>query len=319
MSLVTQPSTREPDHAASAPSAPLGSLFPRCGNPRCATGWIRLWRSRRIPVFEGQWACSEKCLEERVAGAVRREMDGRDTPSVPWAHRVPMGLMLVEQGEITSGQLLAALEGQRQEAATGEASRLGEWLLRSGVLSESVLTRALSAQWNCPVFSLTAFEPAEVAAVLPHFLSEAFGAIPVRAPNGRHVDVAFAGRVDRSLCYALERMTGLRVSAGIAQDSEFRRAQQRLFSAQPAVTRHLEAANSWVLVRAMTRWMETVRPAEARLVRVHDYYWLRIWRRGTGRGGRSSSAGVEDMLATVGSGAARELRRLGSSEHESRR
>ncbi len=311
MSLVTRPSTQEPDHATPAPLAPGGSLFPRCGNPRCATGWIRLWRSRRIPLFEGRWACSEKCLEELVASAVRREMDGRDTPFVPWAHRVPMGLMLVEQGEITSGQLHAALEEQRKEATAGEASRLGEWLLRSGVLSESVLTRALSAQWNCPVFSLAAFEPAEVAAVLPHFLSEVFGALPVRAPNGNHLDVAFAGRVDRSLCYALERMTGLRVSAGIAQDSEFHRAQQRLFSTQPAVTRHLEAANSWVLVRAMTRWIESVRPEEARLVRVHDYYWLRIWRRGRRRGGLPSSAAVEDMLATLGTGAVRGPRSAG--------
>lgn len=311
MPLVTGRSNEEPDPLGQARSAPGGSLFPRCGNPRCATGWIRLWRSRRIPVFEGQWACSEKCLEELVASAVRREMDGRDTPPVPWTHRVPMGLMLVEQGEITSGQLHAALEGQRKEATTGEASRLGEWLLRSGVLSESVLTRALSAQWNCPVFSLAAFEPAEVAAVLPRLLAEVFGALPVRAPDGRHLDVAFAGRVDRSLCYALERMTGLRVSAGIAQDSEFRTAQRQLFSTRPVATRHLEAANSWVLVRAMTRWIETIRPEESRLVRVHDYYWLRIWRRGMRRGVLPSSTAVEDLLATLGSGAGCGPRRLG--------
>ncbi len=311
MPLVTGRSTKESEPAGQARSALVGSLFPRCGNHRCATGWIRLWRSRRIPVFEGQWACSEECLEELVARAVRREMDGRDTPPVPWTHRVPMGLMLVEQGEITSGQLHAALEGQRKEAATGEASRLGEWLLRSGVLSESVLTRALSAQWNCPVFSLEAFEPAEVVAVLPRLLSEAFGALPVRAPGGKHLDVAFAGRVDRSLCYALERMTGLRVFAGIALDSEFRIAQQRLFSVRPVATRHLEAANSWVLVRAMTRWIETVRPEEARLVRLHDYYWLRIWRRGPRRGSLPASATVEDMLATLGTRAGRGPRSAG--------
>lgn len=279
----------------------IGSLFPRCANPGCTTGWIHVWRSRGVPGFEGRWACSAECMEDLVAAAVRREMDGGDRMPTPWAHRVPMGLMLVEQGRITVDQLHAALDGQRRAAeGGGETARLGEWLLRSGVLSEPALTRVLSAQWNCPVFSLEGFQPAEMASALPRFLSEAFGAVPVRTAGGRLLYVAFSGRIDRSLSYALERMTGLRVAAGIAADSEFRAAQERFLSTPGPPTLFLEAASSWILVRAIVRRIEAFRPVEARLVRMHDYYWLRLWRRATGAG-VPPCEGVEDLVATVGS------------------
>ena len=279
----------------------MGSLFPHCGNPACSTGRVRLWRSRTVPGFEGRWACSAACMEELVAAAVRREMDCGDRMPVPWNHRVPMGLMLVEQGQITPKQLQAALEVQRQAAEIGgETARLGQWLLRSGVLSEPALTRALSAQWNCPVLSLEGFQAAEMAATLPRFLCDAFGAVPVRSPSGRLLYVAFSERVDRSLTYALERMTGLRVAAGIAGETGLRTVQAQFLSTKGPAIRFLEAASSWILVRAITRLMEQVRPAEARLVRIHDYYWLRVWRRHAPGPGLPACNAVEDLLATLG-------------------
>jgi len=278
-----------------------GLLFPRCGNPRCATGWMHLWRSRRVPVFEGRWACSPECMADLIAASVRREMDGGDSSAAPHPHRLPMGLMLVHQGKITPEQLQTALEEQRRRAEeNGESVRLGEWLLQSGVLSEPALTRTLCAQWNCPVLHLAGYRPDEVAGAIPHFLAEALGALPLRAPGGRQMYVAFSGHVGRSLSYALERMTGLPVVAGIAPDSEFRLAQARFLDTPAPRVRLLEAATSWVLVRTMTQLIERERPVEARLARVHEYYWLRLWRRRAE--GLPPSDAVEDLLATVGQG-----------------
>lgn len=241
-------------------------------------------------------------MGELVASALRREMDGGDAVPAPYPHRVPMGLMLVDQGKITPVELHAALEGQRRtEEETGETIRLGEWLLRSGVLSEPALTRALSAQWNCPVFSLDPYRPAEVATAMPRFLSEAGGAVPVRAPGGQILYVAFSGGIDRSLSYALERITGLPVAAGIARDSEFRAAQEQFFATAAPPARYLEAASSWVLARTITKLIEAAKPVEARLVRIHDYYWLRLWRRGADQPGLPAADAVEDLLATIGS------------------
>lgn len=298
MRMVAERGARETEGASR--EAEERALFPRCANRRCATGWLHLWRSRRAPAFEGRWACSAECMGELVALAVRREMDGGDT-APPSPHRLPMGLMLVEQGRITAGQLHQALRAQqRAREETGEAARLGEWLIRSGVLGETALTHALSAQWNCPVFSLGNYGPEEVAVSMPRFLSEALGALPVRAVAGKLLYVAFNGRIDRSLSYAIERMTGMRVAAGLARDSEFEGAQSLFLKVAAPRTRFLEAASSWVLVRAITRLIEAEKPVEARLVRIHDYYWLRIWRRGSTGPGLPECRAVEDLLATVG-------------------
>jgi len=301
MHRLTGGTAGEAAGVTSPPGARAGSLFPHCANPRCATGWMHLWRSRRVPGFEGRWACSGECMGELVAAAVRREMDGGHAISPPHPHRMPMGLMLVEQGGITPAQLREALEGQQRAAEqTGETVRLGEWLVRSGVLGEPALMRALSAQWNCPVFPLASYRPEEVAAAMPGFLSEAFGALPVRAAAGRMLYVAFSGRIDRSLSYALERMTGMRVAAGLARDSEFEGAQADFLGTPAPATRFLEAASSWVLVRAITELIESQRPVEARLARIHDYYWLRLWRRAADGPGLPAPGAVEDLLAIVG-------------------
>lgn len=283
------------------PGAGRHLLFAECANPRCSTGWMRLWRSRRVPGFEGRWSCSAECMEERVAAAVRREMEGGASAPASHPHRVPMGLMLIEQGKISPEQLRETLETQKRAAMeTGETVRLGEWLIRSGLLSEPALARVLSAQWNCPVFSLDGYRPEEVSSAMPRFLSEALGAVPVSARAGRLLYIAFAGQIDRSLSYAIERMTGLRVASGVACDSQFQSAQAKFLSTAAPRIRFLEAASSWVLVRAITKLIESEKPLEARLARIHEYYWLRIWRRPVDEVGLPAPEAVEDLLCTVG-------------------
>jgi hypothetical protein len=215
MPVVSRP-TGVQNEAGGERSGWVEALFPRCGNPDCRTGWIHVWRHRRWPVFEGRWACSPPCLEALVAAAVRREMGGSEGAGPLRPHRVPMGLMLLEQGAITAGQLQEALAGQRQAAAEGgEARRLGAWLMESGVLREPALMRALSVQWNCPVYTLDGFRPEETTTAMPRLLSDVFDAIPLRVDGQAVLRVAFAGGVDRSLSYALQRMSGLRVVAGL--------------------------------------------------------------------------------------------------------
>lgn len=304
MPVVADPKSKENGGALRAAGALAASLFPRCANPQCATGWMHLWRNRQVPGFEGKWACSAECMEALVAAAVRREMEGGEAAQPPRAHRVPMGLMLIRQGTITVEQLRAALDEQRRASREGsEARKLGEWLIESGVLSEPALTRARSLQWNCPVFSLDGFQPEEMAAALPHFLADAFAALPVRTPGRGILYLAFSGRVDRSLSYALGRMTGLRVAAGIAPDSEFRLARESYSAAAAPPARYLEAASSWALVRTLARRIEEARAAESRLVRVHDVFWLRMWRRPLTGQGLPAPDTVEDLLATVGTAA----------------
>lgn len=274
-------------------------IFPRCGNPGCVSGPLRLWRSRRAPVFEGRWGCSAPCLRSMVEAAVDRE--GRSQAEVALrSHRIPLHLMLLDQGRITEEQLQEARRHRIGTAAAGEeAGRVEAWLLDSGLLSESALTRAISAQWNCPVFSLSAHRD-ETGAAVPPFLAEALGALPLRVVGGRVLYVAFAEQIDRSLSYAIEHVTGLRVAAGMARGSEFRREQIRFLAGRAPRARLMEAEDRHALAQRMAGWIEEERAVEARLARVHEFWWLRIWRREEERGGLPSCDAVEDLLATAG-------------------
>jgi hypothetical protein len=279
----------------------LSDMFPRCGNARCGSGAIRLWRNRRAPIFEGRWACSRDCLEAMVEAAIRREARTGGAAGT-WTHRIPLSLMLLNQGSISEAQL-REVAGQKNDSG-GDAVRLEEWLLTSGVLSEAALTRAISAQWGCPVFTLSDRCSEALTSALPPFLAEALGALPVRVSGLLYL--AFAEKVDRSLSYAVEHITGFRVAAGIARGSEFRREQDRFLACHAPKTRFLDAEQQGALVQGIVSLLEEKRPMEARLARVHDLWWLRVWQEERGGGGLPDCEAVEDWLATSGGRAAEE-------------
>ena len=160
-------------------------LLSTCANPRCASGWLHLWRSRSGPIFEGGWSCSASCTAARVEAAVRREMEGRSPGEglnpAQHRHRIPLGLVMLEQGWITSEQLRKAMDAQR---AAG-AGRLGDWLVTGQGVPETLVTRALSLQWNCPVLNLDRHEPEKMTAALPRLFVEAFAALPLRVAAER--------------------------------------------------------------------------------------------------------------------------------------
>ena len=63
----------------------------------------------------------------------------------------------------------------------------------------------------------------------------------------------------------------------------------------------VEASSEGMLTRAMAKALEKTRPAEAKLVRVHDFLWLRMLRRAEpGAGILAEPETVEDVIGTVG-------------------
>ena len=285
---------REPGKTASA-------LLPHCGNLKCKSGWMKLWRSRHSPVLEEKWACSQACMQEIAQAAILREAaeaNAQGTQKFVHQHRVPLGLVLLSRGAVTQEQLRRALEAQKK-AGSG---RLGEWLVKQKATDEEQIARALSAQWNCPVLAGAPHDPVAMAPVLPRLLIDSFGAVPLRMAGRELLYVAFEERMDRSLVLAVERMLGLKVEAGVLRDSEFRRAQQDVLRASFPKARLLEAANMRGLIHAFTAMLEERKAVRSRIVRVHDYYWLRIWRNPEGLEGSRvlpAAEDVEDMVCSL--------------------
>ncbi len=248
------------------------SLLVTCSNLGCSSGWLHFGRSRSVPVFEDGWTCSPACTSERVGAAVARELEGR-VAGEPHRHRLPLGLLMLEQGWITPVELKAAREAQ---AASG--GRLGDWLVSQGKVSDAQLTRALSLQWSCPVLPLGCFDPESLSPVLPRLFAEAFGALPLRIAAGKLLYLGYEARPDPVLALAIERMSGLRTESGLLQGSQFLSAHSRFTAAVFPPAEFFEAASQAALVKVLTRAIEEVRPVRARLVRVHDWLWMRLWR-----------------------------------------
>lgn len=270
-------------------------MLEACANPGCRSGWLHLWRSRSAPVFEGGWNCSAECTAARMHAAVVRELEGRAHSRAGHRHRIPLGLVMLEQGWITQCQLRMALEAQRA-AGTG---RLGHWLVRQRALSEPMVTRALSLQWSCPVLPLEHHDATGLAAAMPRLFVEAFGALPLRLAAGRLLYLGFEANLDPVLALAIERMTGLRVESGIVRESVFRPAHGRMLEAKFPPVELVAAVSEAAAAHVLARAVERVRPVASRLVRVHDCLWLRMLLRPQ-NGPLPESRSVQDVVCSIG-------------------
>lgn len=288
---VYQPRTAAPEASARM-----------CGAVGCAGSWTRPWKPRRRPVFEEEWGCSGRCLQAMVRAAVRREtgVSGGVADDIPHRHRVPLGLVLLAQGWITHPQLQHALEAQR---ASGQG-RIGDWLAQSCGLPEDRITRGLGMQWSCPVLALESFSPAAMALVMPKRFITEFGALPLRVAGSSLLYVAFEDRMNAVAALCLEQMTGLKVESGLLPATQFAEARTALLEAPSVPVKMQLVSDADAMASEITRMLEQRQPVASRLVRVHGYYWLRLWLESGALSGTGnlpvSPEDVEDTLFMVG-------------------
>ncbi|WP_420239899.1 hypothetical protein ACOBR2_10160 [Telmatobacter bradus] len=278
----------------SAASSPRPGFFESCANPVCRSGWLHLWRSRTAPLVEGGWSCSPECTQSLVAAALRREMDGWGGPVETHRHRIPLGLLMMRQGWITSEHLRKAVEAQK----TAGGGRLGYWLVRQQGVGEPLVTRALAMQWGCPVLGMEFHDAEGLTPLVPRLFVDAFGALPLRVAAGKILYLGFEDRLDPVLALALERMTGLRVESGVVQESLFRPAHTRILAARFPSTELIEAVSEPVLAEAISRRLERFKPVDSRLIRVHDCFWMRLWKKKQ-TGPMPDADSVQDLICTI--------------------
>jgi len=204
------------------------SLTIRCGSPSCSVRpqvqFAALARFRGIR-FQRRWYHQTACLNEILTAAIQGIIS---TPIHVHkrGHRLPIGLLLVQRGVISPGQLRQGLHLQRV-AGTG---KLGYWLRQITGLKEDQICAALSQQWGCPVFPLDSKATTPITAdAPPSLLLTAAKAIPVFASfDERYRHIAFADRIDHSLLYALEQILGCHTIPCVARESMINDALEHL-------------------------------------------------------------------------------------------
>jgi hypothetical protein len=273
-----------------------------CGSPECLNGWRAPWRNRQRPVFEEQWGCSGRCVLAMVRTAVSREMGNNvDFASItPHRHRVPLGLLMLAQGWITHSQLRLALEAQR-ESGTG---RIGQWLVEKCGIDQEQITRALGMQWGCPVLSTDGFSPDAMALATPRLLVDTFGLVPIRVAGLKILYLGFTDRPDASVALAMEKMTDLRVVSGVVNETQHELARRRLLACDQVEFKVETAEDREGMAARITAIIEQKQPIASRLVRMHEYSWLRLWleKGAFGKTGTIPNTGedVKDYIFTAG-------------------
>jgi len=246
-----------------------------CGNPVCSRGWLAVLKDRRRPVFEGKWGCCARCVSALIGAAIRREAgeDGVAEETGEHRHRVPLGLILLAQGWITQPQLRKALDAQKS-AGSG---RIGDWLTAECGMSRELITRGLSMQWGCPALTMEGFNAEAMALAVPKILMETLGVVPVRVAAGRMLYLAFADRLDAAAAFAIERMSGLKVQSGLVDGAQWTAARNRLRRCEFVDATLEHVVDGKALGRRIASDIVGIQPRASRLVRVHEFYWLRMW------------------------------------------
>ena len=273
-----------------------------CGAIGCSSGWMKPWKNRRRPIFEEEWGCSGRCLETLVRAAVRREVGeggGAQAADGAHRHRVPLGLVLLAQGWITHPQLQAALEAQK---ASGHG-RIGDWLQQSCGLPEERVTRGLGVQWSCPVLATDGFSPASMARVMPRRFIQEFGLVPLRVAGSALLYMAFQDRMNAAMALAVEQMSGIKVESGLLPGTQFEHVRSSVLAAQGLPAKSVKVSDADALNVAIVKTLEQRQPVASRLVRVHSYYWMRIWLENGALNGPGklppTDEDVEDYLFTI--------------------
>lgn len=248
----------------------------RCCYHACTqkSDWSRVFRGERGIDVEGQWVCSAACFLG-VAQELIANLSESRTPVVSTRTHLPLGLVMVSRGEVSSGQLRAALEYQQKSR---QGKRIGDVFKELGIADDNQIMRALAEQWSIPIFPLHDPEVLVIPERLPMQLLETYRTLPVHfAPAARVLLLGFVDTLHRSLLYAVEQMLGCRTEPCLVQPNFYRRQLELLRG---------NAENSEIVIDTSTTVIEAAQialnyaqqleAATARIVSCGQYLWIRL-------------------------------------------
>ncbi len=136
-----------------------------------------------------------------------------------------LGDLLLRKGLITEEQLREALEEQKK---THE--KLGQILIQKGIISPSVLSELLSAQTNIPSVNIEEFslDPNVVSLLPEKFIRNNF-IIPLRKIN-ETLEVACVPPINPEVLEEARLITGFRIRPYLITENEFEQALNRVYN-----------------------------------------------------------------------------------------
>ncbi len=189
--------------------------MPPCASESCTrpTRWWRFGVTRGA-TLDGQWHCSQECVEAVVRARLHVVAPGQEVRPRPG---IRLGTLLRHQGAVAPAQIAAALEAQAESRL-----RLGEQLRSMGAVDPQALLRALAEQAG--VSYLAAVDVSRVHDA-PGGLSrdaiQALRIVPIGTPESGRIRVAFPAPVPRAALSIFRQQTGWMPEPFLVGDDEW--------------------------------------------------------------------------------------------------
>ncbi len=143
---------------------------------------------------------------------------------------VRLGEMLVKAGVLTQDQLQEALEGQKKNGG-----RLGFNLVKLGFVREDDITQLLSEQYGVPFINLRHFEIDEsVIKLIPSEVAQKYLVVPVNR-TGATLTIAMADPTNVFAMDDIKFMTGYNVEPVVASEIAIREAIEQYYGSSHAL------------------------------------------------------------------------------------
>lgn len=231
----------------------------------------KLWRPTPSVQLHGSAFCFPECLERELLRRMQHSSTAsrRDQMS---SCRIPLGLLMLSRGELTSGQLQEALELQKK---TG-SGRIGEWLQQLGYARDVTVAAALASQWSCPVIKTV---PAGVGSCsIPFYLLKNFNMAPVHFSNDRRVlHMAFADKIEHRALFAIEQMMKCKTQACLTTRVEIDAALVRMEEQNASCEKLFEGiSDAEERTRIISSYISTLRATEVRVAACGELLWARL-------------------------------------------
>lgn len=256
---------------------PSQTSSPSCQNHQCpqAQGsWLGRWRRPKGIWLNRRWYCGPECFEHGAAAEFSRfNLRGERSKSI--RYRLPLGLLMLSKGFISSQGMQQALKAQRES----QRGRFGEWLIQLGIVTEEQLTTALGMQWGCPVFHL-AQSPGlgECALMVPLYAMEAARMAPVHfLPSSRTLYVAFSDGIDFSTLRSIGQMLDCGTEPCVISQSEMAAAHEEIRRMDRPSETMLDCPRDFRdLARQVREWAESNQAERVGAVSCPECFWVRI-------------------------------------------
>jgi Type II secretion system (T2SS), protein E, N-terminal domain len=219
----------------------------------------------------GQWYCSVDCFALAARLPLSTLSQNRTFANVR-RPRLPLGLALLSKGSLTAEDLrITSLQGHRDE------DELADILVRMKLVTEKQIATARSQQWGYPVFARD-FSGQLVCLEIPRSLLRAYSAAPLHySSSAKRILLGFASRVEHSLLYSIEQITGCRVEPCFITATDFEEQMARL-TAPPDYQEQVinEPGPPEKMARTVGRAAVDVGAREASFGQCKNHIWVRI-------------------------------------------